>query len=81
VFTSLLMQMKLVGMNSPWSSAQIRAARQIDLTVLAQLIASTRFFAAEAITQKPATSTAEAAKIESKMIRRLVIQFELNNLR
>jgi hypothetical protein len=70
---SLLMQMKFVGINPPWSSAQSRAARQMEVVELAQLSDSARFFAAGAMTLKTTATKTTITTTERKMIRRLLM--------
>ena len=70
---SLLMQTKFVGINPPWSSAQSRAARQMDVTALAQVRDSACFLAAAAITLKTTATRTMAAATEERTMRRLVM--------
>jgi hypothetical protein len=68
---SLLMQMKFVGINPPWSPAQSRAARQMEVVALAQPTDSARFFAAEAMTLK--TTATKATAIGRSILARLLM--------
>ena len=70
---SLLMQMKFVGMSPPWSSAQSRAARQMEVTALAQPSDSARFFATDAKTLKTTAAKTTAATTERSMMGRLLM--------
>jgi hypothetical protein len=70
---SLLMQTKFVGINPPWSSAQSRAARQIEVVALAQVSDSARFFPAEAARLKMTATSTTATTTETKMMRRLLM--------
>ena len=77
VLTSLLIQMKFVGMKPPLSSAQSRAERQMEVIALAHWIDSARFFAAP----RPTMRTKITTVAESRMSRELrPIDFTILNL-